>query len=922
MTSNLEQTFLDTINPDPRKRIAAERHLEQLRTRPDFVLSLPKTYMAAQSPIVARISAIYYKNTVISQYSKSLAGHRKHIIGSVMEYMLQDRRNFEVHTEVLGHVFSVEQITDIPEILDCMVKFAESDDENAFRAAVAAMAIFIEKDKAKYRSAASMETVFERMGPAVLGKFAFYLRAKNYEFVKMIMTVFMQAHEGFNIPKFMTQIGNFSSIVGMATSILKDVTDAYDNWQARKCASSFLCKALNRSIKVYYKNKLMGEYILETARLTEIYSVVKLIFGSNKDTKETIYNAVEFILLLSAEAKYFPLIYDDIFFLIFEVILPSHVLSDEEQREFKEQPDAYLKSKYNYYANDIRCSAGALFAEIINQIAEKPELFSEIYNALFKIFIEHEQNPTHTSAVQKYAALYLIVNITDSIIKFRRDTLEVLINNVIYKDMDSLYPFLQSQCLYALQFFDGKMLENEYTVIALNRVLGFMTGNSEVLKVDAALTIPYFMNCPSAQETIRLNINLIIETLILMSNKYGLESLTDTLELIISSYPDEIASFAPQLTCTLSENVLEQLQKSDDRIMTISGFLRTISDLALSLTGQKTVLYQMYVKCYPAIFHILKNACADFYIETLDLISNFLYGFREVENSMWGLLLMILSIEKSEIINVSEELACLIDNYVTFGRCLLTGEYLEKIYQIIDCLCVQEEDYLFDDEFICGCRIIESLLLNMAYLGKDQQRIEFFISMVSANYENIDDGTTTIVYALEVIMHCMIVNSEETLKALKKLGLMIGLRDIHKYRKKFTRVHDKKILLIYVCAMMKIQIDQQEMGDIVSEINYTHLNEILLFAIETLPAAIEKREKLKADSNNNNDIQEDENMNDDYESDEVLEEDLTMETSLDSFDLYGYCKNVFANINNGCVGYEMIRLMSEEDKNVVASILR
>ncbi|KAG0416540.1 putative importin, partial [Dictyocoela roeselum] len=213
-------------------------------------------------------------------------------------------------------------------------------------------------------------------GPAVLGKFAFYLRAKNYEFVKMIMTVFMQAHEGFNIPKFMTQIGNFSSIVGMATSILKDVTDAYDNWQARKCASSFLCKALNRSIKVYYKNKLMGEYILETARLTEIYSVVKLIFGSNKDTKETIYNAVEFILLLSAEAKYFPLIYDDIFFLIFEVILPSHVLSDEEQREFKEQPDAYLKSKYNYYANDIRCSAGALFAEIINQIAEKPELFS------------------------------------------------------------------------------------------------------------------------------------------------------------------------------------------------------------------------------------------------------------------------------------------------------------------------------------------------------------------------------------------------------------------------------------------------------------------------------------------------------------------------------------------------------------------
>ncbi|KAG0442444.1 putative importin [Dictyocoela muelleri] len=920
MNPNLQQIFLDTIDVDAKKRISAEKQLEALRTEPKFILSLPQTYMASSNPIVAKVSSIYYKNSVISEYNKSLCGNKKQIIDSIMNYMLQDHRNFNTHKEVLGHIFSVEHFNDIQGIIESMVVFSESNDENAFRAAITAMKILIEKDKIKYRSGETLDAVFEKMGPIILKKFKIYFEHKKYEFVKMIMIVFTLAHEGFYIPKFITNIDVFSIIIEMTMNILRDLTDDIENWQARQYASSFICKATNRSIKSYYKNKMMAAHLLENSRFSEIYEIMKLIFNSKKDTKETIYNAVEFVLLLASEEKYFHLILNDIFFLIFEVILPSHAFTNEEQIEFVEQPDAYLKSKYNYYANDIRCSAGALFAEIINRVTDKPNIFSEIYNSLFKIFIEHEQHLTATSAVQKYAALFLIVNITDSIIKLKKDTLKVLITNVIYKDLDSPYPFLQSQCLYSLQFFEGKMFENEYTAIALDRVLSFLNGDSEVLKVDAVLTIPYFMNCQSVHQTIKQNIQIVIQTLILMSNKYGLESLTDTLELIISSYPNEISYFAPQLTETLSNTVITQLQNADDRLATISGFLRTISDLVLSLPNQKQILYEMYLKSYPSICYIFKNQCADFYIEAIDLVSNFIYGFKQIDNTMWDLFQIILRIDKNEIINVSEEISCLIDNFVTFGSQLLTTNHLDKIYQIIEYLCIQEEDYLFDDDFICGCRIIETILLNMGYVAKDPQRIEFFISMINSNYEHIDTEISTIVFGLEVIMNCIIINREESLKILMKLNLMNAITDIYKFKSKFTRVHDKKILILYVCEMMKINKEQAQS---LYKLNYKQLNEVLVFAIKTLPSAIENREKLKRQENEEaSSIQNDSIEDyDDYQETDDLEEDLSFETPLDNFNVYGYCKEMFTNIQNESVGYEMVMIMSDTDKQELAKLL-
>lgn len=933
MKEETRQIFSQTISSDINRRRSAEATLGELEGQPGFVMSLPETCMSDSDPIIKRASTIYFKNTIIKQWSnREFEEVRRYLMENILDLFLGGDEITRVsYDAILVHMFNTEKLESLNGLFQKAGGFMKTSDMNHMFTALNMYERVFDAEKIKYNLEQVLEVVFSTAGNSILEKMHGILEAKNYGIARIGMVVLAKSYCYYSIPDFLSGVGVFSYVFNLALQVmsLKNMEDE-GFLETKKWAAYFMYKSCSKGVKKFYKNNELSEYVRDPYRFQTVYSTFMMMIQERTEyTVEIELYAVDFLVLLTSDPEFFRYMEPDLSYLISGYILPQYSLSGEEEDDFENAADKFLREKYNFFGNDLRGSLNTLFCEIVTRVRQKQEVLHGIANYLISILNAWRENPTHENVRAAYGALFLVASVKTTLIKKMKNVFEHVVSGYVLPSLRGNSLILRSQACYFLSLIDDNLsIGGGQIYEALEDVHNLMKSNHSVLKVEATLAMSFFLSNENVSRRFKPLIPETVESILSLSNVYDIEPLSVLLDSVIEHYPEEISNYAPELVGSISKIVFSHLmgdaagEPEENRLMVISGFLRSMENLVLSLSHGSPVLKQTYMNTYDVLMYILREAKSDFYQEVLDIFNSYVFMMKEIEGSMWGLFQMVLRLPSDELTVYSSEVADLIDNFVTYGKTsIIESEMVGDIYSIISKLCLCNEENFFDDDFISGCRIIESMILNIGgeLLNKDPARLSFFLSVAISGRRMIDESGPGIIYVVELVMNCFILKPKETIQILQEQDYLHEFfESLFEHKNKLKRVHDKKICTLFLGTVCRLQEGE------IPGLDVQKLNRTLVLTITSLPSAIKLRNQMKdndsvagsssADSNEEYDASDDGYM-------DMLEEDIYFETALDHFEPFGYISSILSSPAPGSYANRMISIMTDQQKESVAAVL-
>lgn len=538
---------------------------------------------------------------------------------------------------------------------------------------------------------------------------------------------------------------------------------------------------------------------------------------------------------------------------------------------YKEQdPIEDLRSKYSF--NDaVYSSCSILFSEILNNTNSKSEIINFVQTLM-----------SSADPKEKYLGIALFCQ-SDEIIS----ELPIYPNfiKILQTCLTHQASFVKAQAMYALKFLDISFLGNHAQEI-FDLVIFSLSVDDLCLRVSASLCLTIFLKSEHFKQKLENHLGLIINSLV--HNPLHLESVSDTLDLVMDIF--DVSDYALDIGIKMIESIdLENLETAH--------YLRILSNLAISLENKQDTVFKIYNKALPILFQIVNTKKYDFYGESIDFLSNVLYSLKKGDSNIPLLIQEYLNSDPEELLYYSEDIPYLLDNYISY--CDISN--IDNILNFVHILISNDQGYAFEDDFICACRVLESLILNGYF------KIQI-LSFIFDNYHKLEDNAK--VYGLEILMNAcsfeMSKNNFEVFNLLKK-DLNLYLIDMEKNKKRFSRVHDKKVGLFFCACLMEqnIFLDKQVFLS------------FFLFLLTTFDQQVLIRNNLKE----NIEIDE-EQIN--SEDEDYFEEDVSFVTPLDKLDVKLMLRNLISNIHTRspeCFGKQLWDQMNENEKISIQNVI-
>lgn len=879
-----------------------------------FIVTLPGTLMVDSDLTVKKVATIFFKNSVKRNWDSQ--EFKDYILKNIVQLMENaDRPTLTYYKEILRFVFEKESADSLKDVLEKVPAHIQSIDAGNNYIALLILLLIQDNDILRYNKSI-VQPLVESVGASLMDKLLVYLKGKNYAMARLLMKYVTRMAKQHTMPPFLNDFGAYTTLCQTSKDVLSISDKTLDVEKLKKWVLRFLHRATHKAFKKFHKDTNITDFIVQKSMVTDIYNACRNIIYQNSGDEavheKTVVCALEYIMLLLDEKEYFPLIIEDISFYLTSLVLKIHMFSEKAEMDFEDFPDTYLIHKYNYYSQDLKAVSGTFFTNLVKKLKKYPNYFDGIFKYLCTILTNARETPTMENARLGYGALGLVALVSHHITSMKKGEAGDFLMDYVFPLLSSEHVFLQSQTCHTLQFFEGNVVRNEAIFSVLERVHKFTSSPCDVLRVDAAHAVRFFFSSDMVQPAFVPLIPEIIQALIDLNNRYHIESLSDVLEEIINSYPDEVAQFAPKLTEALTVLVAQHLTNyNDDKLMLVAGYLRTIGGM-ISTISRPELLREMFRCSFDLLMFIFKEKKSDFYQESIDMMVNYVYNLKSVDEPMWFVFKMILSID-SELTNNVDEITNLVDNFISFGKeKILHEEYFSLVTGFIEKMCMGDQDDFFEDDHNCGCRIMESLLLNNGQLLTS--KLDAFVGYAIYNKSFFENGSSAWVYSLNVVMHCFVVNPPVVIQALHAKGFSKEFFDkLYDNLSMFGRVHDKKSVLLFMGVLC---------GQPAMELNYRRLAKVLVSMLKTLPEAINKRNDAKHSEEKSEEsiASEDEDTFSDY-NDDMLDEDIYFETILDTFDPFPYMIKVLGEAPSNSVGERLVGALSESQKETIQKIL-
>lgn len=900
-----------TISPDTEKRKKAEDALGELEKNATFIMTLPDSYMKDSDPIVKKVSTIFFKNCVERNWDKEFFRMAKqYLMENIVSLMVKSEESvINYYLNIVQFIFQNEKPENLEALFNDLQKCILSQEVIHNYVGISLFNLVQDDDNLRYNTK-FVHPIVNHLSQCIYERLIFYLENRNFMMARLYMKFLAKFSRQYQTPKFYSDFNFYSALFNLCKKILiLPEVDDIEILRLIKWSLRFITKGTEKALRNYHKKTEINEFVISESNIKEVYHSCKMIIhnhvAQNVEYEKTISAALEYVITITCSKNFTPIVLDDLYFFLNTLVIQKFTFGDKEELDY-EFPDTFLREKHSFYVSNLKNLTGNFLDEVTKKLIKRKEEFQSYLDYLKTVICNFINSPSETNARMAYAALHMVAMSSSWIAEFLQQDTFLFLKDYVFPFLTYKLNWLKGQACYVLQFFSGEEFRDESIKIAFDLICSMLLTEDDILKVDALQSISFFFYNDMLKNDFKEKIPQILRELISLNNKYDLESLAETSEQLISNYASEVAQYGPSLVQGLTE-IVKNIISTDpkDKIDVISGHLRTIETLFSSIT-HKEILIPMFQHCIPLIIYILENKCEDFYQETIDILSSFTYNLKLVDQTMWGIFYKILSLDKNSLYNNVCEISNLIELFILFGgNHIFNQNYFNKVISFVQSICCSSLDDFFQDDYNCGCRIIEYLILSSDnYLVEN---IDAFISIVLRNKGFFEKDSSCWVYCLNVIMHCYAMNQTYTENALHKHNFFIEfLNKVYEKRRLFKRVHDKKTVLLFIGILSS----RPEI-----QFNYVRLAKALISSLKSLPNAIIKRNTLLS--------KKDEMTEDDYLSneDEMLEEDVYFETKLDKFDAFDFIKQVFNSIQPNTIGYNILTHLDKDQKEIIQNVL-
>lgn len=916
MEQTLKQLFLQTTNPNGSIRNSAEAQLKNLEKNIDFLNIVRNSLMKDQNKTIQQISSIYFMNSIERNWKDpEIAVVRTDIENSILNLLCSDEKYPKIaYQNILQCIFEHSEKETVINIFRESGKFLSSADQHLNKAALTLFEEVFKSDTLRFNLEDILDIMFNQFGSIFTNKFAEFVSCRKFNYGGMCMKIVSKAYSNYNIPEFLNNIDVFRGLFNMAVKITEISESNNEHFsKMHRWAVFFLYKCANKGLKKYFKSNDLVTFIREDATLEMLYTTFTNVlnaFISGADLHEKVSSICsDFFKLFASNKRTKHLIRKNYTTLISSFILPAQSFDKDIKDDFEYDSEMYLRERYNYYNGDLKSCTVELFEEILRDDKEiEVGVLTSLKNFL-DLPVDDANAPT------RYAIVGLAANIQSILIRHLTvDGFHKFLVQYIFADLNSQYPFLISQALYFLSLTESIDIVDNSVVEALNRIMLITNSDHEILPIEACLALNPFLYCEKLNNIFKPIIPSLFEKTLGFSKIYFLESLSTLCDSMIDCFMDEITVYAPVFVQTLCSSFMEHVDtEKDETLIAISGCLTTIGKLVMTADDKPDIIKGIYQHASAIINYVFKNKKVDFFQECFDLMNSFLFVAQSVNESMFEIFVLALSNERDELCLYPREIRDFIDNFLSYGKeKMITPKTLELIYNSIDMFMPlnSSEAEVYDEDFEAACGIIDSLMLNagQSVHQMNQNIIPAILHKIISNYEFAQTYDRLPVFALESIMNCFLVASDVTLVNMGSF-METFFNEIDFHKSKFTRVYDKKLLLLFIGKLFKIS------GALPA--NPEALCDVFVEMITTLPDAIKLRNKLKEKAENGEDDDEDYS---DYTV-EDLEEDIYFETVLDEVDAYSYIQNSLNSIQPDTFGQRLVSVMSSIQISKVKDVL-
>lgn len=907
----LRECVLQTLRPNLEEKREGEKVLDQMSVEAGFLETLLQMALAEADPPLRTVASIYFRR-YLEKFWKKSSFNKEAYMYHLPQYIAtapEDSQRQLLST--LKYILDTESTETWTHVTRASSDFIRSEDPKKVEAGLKIINLTLKVLCAGFKSDEVIEGFFDHTGLVLLDLLKRSLIGGKTDLGAYILKIFAKSIENYVIPNAFKDFTMFREVLGISISAL---SISGSNWSLIKWSLFYCITALKKaSKKKYFDDQQIALFVQRTEVYLPIYQrLIELLTYHVKNPYEVPDKVVRHAYLLMCtvtESKVgWEVFKNDISIFTSTFILPMAVFTELEEELWNDNPINFIKEKNNNYLDDTFSSAANLFYEITRKRKECPEIIKEAYNVLILSMIDFINDPSEEKAKVKYGALGLIGATCKHM-----DAAPSFLDVYVIPDLNSPYPFLRYRAFTTLQSFGDR---EELREDLLNPVLLGIQSPSVPIKVEALLTLPYLLTIPSVRQTVTPSLPEIINILLTLTNRIQIEMLSNTLEDIIRICDKETVEMAPSIANAMASSVLQiltEISKEDednydeDRIDVVSGYIRTIGSLVEALGDNREMVRVILQYSRPMILTILKSY-SDVIFEVLELLVSSIYMIKDVSGFM-DIFESLLRLSEDDVIAYSREYSNVLDNFISYGGPLIIP-YTDDIFRMLGY--ISPEDQFSDIDHISTCRILESLVLNIGrgVREKDQRFYSKVIDMALRSREEIQE-VSPVVFSLEVLMNAFVQCPEDVVAIMNYMNLNSYVIDqcIDKY-KRFERVHDKKILLLFSTVIMSFPLQS-----VPKEFTPEKIAKLFHYALTTLPDAIAYRNKLRST------VEEEEEYYDDYYDENELKEDPSFETPLDSFEPFDYAKRVLSQQSSGYFVGEVTKALTKKQWGQIAAVL-
>ncbi|RHZ46534.1 hypothetical protein Glove_615g3 [Diversispora epigaea] len=669
--------------------------------------------------------------------------------------------------------------------------------------------------------------------------------------------------------------------------------------------------------------------------------------------------------------------------LISQFIFPQLCFSDEDEELWVEDPVEYIHKKMDPLEDFTSPVSSAISFLMDLAKHRKKYTFMNIMEFINVVLMNyHNASPENKNPRLKDGALKMIGCLSDLILRKKYGVVHLMegfLNTHVFPEFISEYPYLRARACDMLVKFGDIDFEHETTLAtAFQGVTSCMNDTELPVKIQACLALQGLIHEESVRIALIPNLPIVMQKLLDLTNQIDSDTLSTVMEEFVEVFAKELGPFSVQLCEQLRNTFLRIMQdfqnepaipgkedfeptddlEIDDKTLAAAGVLKTITTLILSLENTPEVLARLENALIPVVTFTLKNRISELYDDVFGIIDSCTFSTKKISPLMWEIFELIYKTFKGDNeatgIDYMEEMLPSLDNYLSYGTEVFVhnSNLQSMIYDIIET--VMKSDRLGEGDRSCACKLAESVLLNCR--GYVDQYVGLFLELAFHYLPDLKkiSGTSFKIHCIEIVINCLYYNPVLTLHNLEERGMTqsfftLWFANINK----FSRVHDKKLVIVALCALIELPVEQLPHT---LQVGWSQVLDGILEVFKSLPKAEEDRahleklyndfdeqtdedcfEDLEEDIGDENIIDEDvkyleflaqeaakegNDLEDDDEDDDILEEEVVYESPLDKLDVYIRFQEVFVGVQQHYPNsYALLtKNLDQEKQNCIMSL--